>query len=47
LKDRKYQKLSKKETTNIPLPVPELKNAFSAADTGRWSSIGTQYLLKY
>jgi len=49
LKDRKYQKveLSEKETTNIPLPVPKLKNAFSAAEIGRWSSIGTQYLLKY
>jgi len=46
LKNRKYQKveLPENETTNIPLPVPKLKNAFSAPDTGRWSSIGTQYL---
>jgi hypothetical protein len=47
-KDRKYQKLlEKNKTMNIPLPVPELKNAFSPADIGRWSSIGTQYLLRY
>jgi hypothetical protein len=41
LKDRQYQKveLPEKETTNIPLPgVPKSKNAFSAPDTGRWSS---------
>jgi hypothetical protein len=31
---------------NIPLPVPKLKNAFSAPEIGRWSSIGTQYLLR-
>jgi hypothetical protein len=49
LKDKKYQRveLPEKETTNLPLSVPKLKNSFSAPDTGRWSSIGTQYLLKY
>ena len=36
-----------KTITTIPLPVPELKNIFSPPDIGRWSSIGTQYLLTY
>jgi len=35
LKNGKYQKPLKKEAIDIPLPVPRLKNAFSAPEIGR------------
>jgi hypothetical protein len=39
--------LYKEREKKTPLPVPRLKNACSALEIGRWSSIGTQYLLTY
>jgi len=35
LKNGKYQKPLKTEAIDIPLPVPKLKNAFSAPEIGR------------